>query len=406
MNVARHDTHILLAAREPATFADEAFWTDLVAALVGEGAVVTLWAETATPAFVRRLEHEGTRVARLHWPTDGPAARLIRAPRLARRLAAAGAGLIHVFGLDGAGILLAAARRAGAHTVLAPDRLPEPDRPQAGRAGARLRRLLAGFDAVELPSQSAAERLQAAVPELAGRIRVVPPGLDVEPRSPERVGGRRIAALVERWHLDAARRIVLLPGPIRRGRGHLLALRAMAACDRDDFDLLFLGDERADPAFGRELQAVLRATGLAERVRFAAAVDDRPAAFALADLVLHFPAPEELEPLPLLEAQAAGVPVVTASGSGLEEFLLPAVTGWLVPTGDRDALAAAMAAALSLGPDARARLAERCRDFVAAHHRPERAIAARLRLYRSVLDAAAAARTAPEVETADGSARE
>lgn len=406
MNLARHHTHILLAAREPARFGDEAFWTDLVAALVGEGAVVSLWSENTAAAFTRRLEHAGARVARLGWPADGPGSRLLRAPALARRLAAAGTGLVHVLGLEGAGTLLAAARRAGARTIVAPDRLPASQTARGSRTGPRLCRLLAGFDAVELPSQSAAERLQAAVPELAGRIRVVPPGLDVEARSPERVGGRRIAALVERWHLDAARRIVLLPGPIRRERGHLLALRAMAACDRDDFDLLFLGDERADPAFGRELQAVLRATGLAERVRFAAAVDDRPAAFALADLVLHFPATEELEPLPLLEAQAAGVPVVTASDSGLEEFLLPAVTGWLVPTGDRDALAAAMAAALSLGPDARARIAERCRDFVGAHHRPERTIAARLRLYRSVLDAAAAPRAPSEVETAGGSARE
>jgi glycosyltransferase involved in cell wall biosynthesis len=406
MSVARHGTHLLLLAREPATFADEGFWAAWIAALVEEEAVVSLWTETAALALARRLEHAGAHIGRLRWPADRPLMRFFQAWALGRRFAASATGLVHLFGVEGAAAVRAAARRAGAATVVTIDRLPPAAATQVRRADARLGRLLAGFDAVEVPSPSAAERLRTAVPALAGRIHIVPPALDAASRSPERVGGRRVAALLERWQLDPARRLVLLPGPIQRGRGHLLALRAMAACTRDDFDLLFLGDERADPAFVRELQSVLRATGLVERVRFAASVEDRPAVFALADLALYLPVPDELVPLPLLEAQAAGVPVVTLAGLGFEDFLLPAVTGWLVAAGDRDALAAAMTAALSLDAAARERLAARCRDFVTGHHQPERAIAARLRLYGTVLNAPPARSTAREITASRSSARE
>lgn len=406
MTVARHGTHLLLLAREPATFADEGSWAAWITALVDEGAVVSLWTEMAALALARRLEHAGAHVERLRWPRDRTLLRFVRAWALGRRFAADAVRLVHIFGIDGAVSVRAAARRAGAAAVVTVDRLPPATQLRGRHSDARLSRLLAGFDAVEVPSPAAAERLQTAVPALAGRIHIVPPSLAAGSRSPERVGGQRVAALLERWQLDPARRLVLLPGPIQRGHGHLLALRAMAVCARDDFDLLFLGDERADPAFVRELQSVLRATGLAERVRFAASVDDRPAVFNLADLVLYLPAPEELAPLPLLEAQAAGVPVVTLAGLGFEDFLLPAVTGWLVPPGERDLLAAAMTTALSLDAATRERLAARCRDFVAGQHHPQRTIAARLRLYATLLNTHPTQCTATAVAANGRSARE
>lgn len=343
-----------------------------------------LWASSVPSALARLLEHAGVGLDLLNWPGEAAPSRLLRARPLAGRLRRADAALLHLFGLAGSATFLAAARRSGTAVVLSPDQLPAGSR-QAGRLG-RAARLFASVDAIELPSRAAVDRLCAALPELAARVHLVPPGMDVAERAPERIGGQRIAAFAERWQLDPARRLVLVCGAMRRDGPHLVVLQAAAACGRGDFELLFAGDQAAGRSFLPQLRSHVHATGLAERVRFADIRDDPAAAFALADLVLHLPDVEALDPLPLLEAQAAGVPVITASDMGYEEFLLPAVTGWMVPPGDREALASALTTGLALDPGTRERVAARCREFVASTFAPERSIRARFRAYRAVLD--------------------
>lgn len=370
-------TTIVLAGRDPVPAGDEPDWAALVEALREEGAEVAVWAERVPAAFDRLLAHVGARFSLLSWPRRRALSGLLRRRALRRHLLAADARLLHLFGSDGAPAFVAAAHAARVRLVLTPERLPTA-------SDEALSRLLRRADGVEAPSRATAAALAAAMPEIAGRIHVVPPGIDAGRRAPERVGGPRIASLVERWHLDPARRLVLVPGAIRRESGHLLALRATAACSRTDFDLLLLATDRPDPAYARELQALLRATGLGERVCFVEDCADPAAAYAAADLVVVPADAGVLAPRPLLEAQAAGVPVVTTDDPGREDFLLPAVTGWLVSR-EPGALAAAVAGALELDRDARARLAERCRRFVATDYDLHRSIRARLRAYAALL---------------------
>lgn len=386
MAEAREGLGAVLAARDPAAFGEDSSWLALVQALREEGAQVEVWAADIRPALARLLERAGSRIERLDWPGDGLFSQVFRVRRLAARLQAARVTLFHLFGCSGGPTLLAAARRAGSRTVLAPDRLSPPS-PHHRRHLTALGRLFALADALEVPSEAARDRLSALFPECAARIRIVPPGLDIATRAPERVGGLRIAALIERFQLDSGRRHVLVCGPFSREGPPLWALRAMATCQRGDFDLLLCSGNATDHAFLVELQALLRATGLEARVRFLPLDEDRAATFALADLVLHLPPPDVVDPLPFIEAQAAGVPVVTEARRGFEEFLLPGVTGWLVPQGDREALAAVFATALSLDPAARDRIAARCRQFASETFSLARSLRARLQLYRSLVAA-------------------
>jgi L-malate glycosyltransferase len=63
----------------------------------------------------------------------------------------------------------------------------------------------------------------------------------------------------------------------------------------------------------------------------------------------------------LMEALAAGLPVVVTDIPGNREWIEPGVNGWLCPAGDRDAFAGALVAALSLKSDQRAEMALRNR---------------------------------------------
>jgi glycosyltransferase involved in cell wall biosynthesis len=69
-----------------------------------------------------------------------------------------------------------------------------------------------------------------------------------------------------------------------------------------------------------------------------------------------------------VEASACGLPVIASRVGGLPEVVLDGRTGLLVPPGDIDALAAAMARLLS-EPELRARMGQAGRQFVLGHYR-------------------------------------
>ena len=69
-----------------------------------------------------------------------------------------------------------------------------------------------------------------------------------------------------------------------------------------------------------------------------------------------------------VEASACGLPVIASRVGGLPEVVVDGQTGLLVPPGDVDALAAAMARLLS-EPELRARMGRAGRQFVLEHYR-------------------------------------
>jgi N-acetyl-alpha-D-glucosaminyl L-malate synthase BshA len=99
--------------------------------------------------------------------------------------------------------------------------------------------------------------------------------------------------------------------------------------------LLLVGDgpERASA------QALARRLGLSDWVRFLGRQDSAEEILACADIFLL---PSELESFGLaaLEAMACGVPVIGSDAGGLPEVVRHAETGYLLPVGDVDGMAA------------------------------------------------------------------
>ncbi len=96
----------------------------------------------------------------------------------------------------------------------------------------------------------------------------------------------------------------------------------------------------------RQLAAEL---GLAETVRFLGTRTDVPALNRVLD-VFALPSREEACPLALLEAMAAGRAVVATGVGGTPELVAHGVNGWLVPTEDPAAMAAALVDLLQDAP--------------------------------------------------------
>jgi glycosyltransferase involved in cell wall biosynthesis len=153
---------------------------------------------------------------------------------------------------------------------------------------------------------------------------------------------------------------------IRKGVEVLLAALASLASRFPIVRLRVAGDgEHRD-----ELEKRTAALGLGSVVSFLGRADAGRVRTLLAGArALVVPSIYEGMPLVVLEAMAAGVPVVASAVSGIPEVVLDGETGWLVPPEDPAALAAALAAVLADPAEARRR-GEAGRVRAAEHFRP------------------------------------
>lgn len=153
---------------------------------------------------------------------------------------------------------------------------------------------------------------------------------------------------------------IVFVGRLARQKDLPTLLRAFAGVlqDRPDAWLTLLGEgpERA------ALEALAAGLGIAGRTRFLGFVPE-PLAHLMAADVFALASEHEAFGYVLVEALAAGVPVVsTDCPHGPAYILAGGEYGRLVPVGDADAMAQAIAATLDDPPDPR-KLVQRARDF-------------------------------------------
>jgi glycosyltransferase involved in cell wall biosynthesis len=143
-------------------------------------------------------------------------------------------------------------------------------------------------------------------------------------------------------------------------KGLDVLLRAARAVDGARFVIAGTGPERA------RLESQAAALGVHERVQFLGHRDDVPALLAASDAFV-LPSLFEGTPLALLEAMAAGMPVVSSAIPGTDELVDDGETGLLVQGGDSDALADALRRIVA-EPELRARLGAAARRRAEAEH--------------------------------------
>ncbi len=102
-----------------------------------------------------------------------------------------------------------------------------------------------------------------------------------------------------------------------------------------------------DAAFQARLARRTGEAGLASRLRFLGYRADVASLLPAFDLLVHASTRPEPFGMVILEAMAAGLPVVASNLGGPREIVLPGVTGLLVPPSDPAALAEACRGILS-----------------------------------------------------------
>ncbi|MGB9688442.1 glycosyltransferase [Thermogutta sp.] len=210
----------------------------------------------------------------------------------------------------------------------------------------------------------------------ANRTWIVPNGIDTDRFSPRPADPRLRAALgVQPQH-----RVVAVVAALRPEKNHELLLQAapiiLAELPQTRFLIVGDGPRR------EELQQLARRSGVDQAVIFTGNRNDVPDVLACADVAVlcsHM----EANPLAVLEALACEKPVVATAVGSVPLHVLEGETGFLVPPGDAQALAAKCLILLR-DPDLARRMGRAGRRHVLKYGALERTVAGYQRLIATI----------------------
>jgi glycosyltransferase involved in cell wall biosynthesis len=234
-------------------------------------------------------------------------------------------------------------------------------------------------DQMTIVSQAAADRFIADSIIPRELLRVLPNGLDISPFQEVPAGAR--SSLRHSLGVDDEF-VWLAVGRFEVAKDYPNMLRAFARVRELESRavLLVVGVG----SLKDEAEELSRDLGLGGAVRFLGIRNDVPEVMSAADGFVLSSAWEGM-PIVLLEAAAAGLPIVATVAGGNQEVVLDGLSGFLVPPRQSDALSGAMLRLMGLSAAQRRSMGEHGRENVRAHHSLARMVDQWEELYREVL---------------------
>ncbi len=291
----------------------------LATALASDGVPVSV---APLPEWVRWWELSSSRVAGRSVLSAG---RLLRAVGPLRRTIAAAAPDVVVTNTLAVGAAAVAARTLRMPHVWYVHEFGREDHGMHYDFGeSPTLRLVGGLSSVVL-ANSDAVAAKLALHGMAGKLRVVRYAVDVPEVEPAPVP------------VGEGLRLVIV-GRLTRPKGQDVAIRAVAAAAERGADvrLTVVGGDLSS-SFGRELQQLAHASGLADRIEFTGQVSN-PHAFVLAADAALMCSRSEAFGRVTVEAMKLGRPVIGTQSGGTGELVRDGWNGFLYPPGDVGAL--------------------------------------------------------------------
>jgi glycosyltransferase involved in cell wall biosynthesis len=210
----------------------------------------------------------------------------------------------------------------------------------------------------------------------ADKIVVIPNGRDLR----QFVRGEHRDAVRKELGIDRGAPVVGVVGRLETQKGHVFLLDAWpeVTCAYPDARLVLIGDGSLRDSLAEQV----RRLGVAESVIFTGFRADIPRILDAIDVVA-LPSLHEGMPLTVIEAAAAGRPVVATAVDGTPEVVRDGQTGYLVPAADPAALARAVLAVLG-DPAGAARMGEEACRWARERFDIDAHVEATARVYREV----------------------
>ncbi|HWV50956.1 glycosyltransferase family 4 protein [Pseudorhodoplanes sp.] len=255
--------------------------------------------------------------------------------------------------------------------------------------------VMARGDRIIAVSDQLAEMISERYRVPATRIDVVPASVDLALFNPALMSTERLEAMRRIFGVTANDRVILVVGRMLRRKGHHVAVEAarrLKGMGLKDFVFVFVGEDNGNNRYAGEVWDQVLASDLTDVVRLIGPVDDMPAAYATASVVVSAAIQAEGLQRTILEAQAMERPVVASDlGAGPDAVLAPPIvpedrmTGLRFSAGDAGALAAALIRLFSMPAAQQTAMGLRGRHWVIDHFNQPAVSDLTLRLYAGLI---------------------
>ena len=171
--------------------------------------------------------------------------------------------------------------------------------------------------------------------------------------------------------------------PVKRHEDFVRVAQGICA-ERDDVEFIIAGEDKSrDGENRRRLAQLIAGAHLGDRVHLVGWTEDIAELLATFDLFVSTSESESFG-MAIVEAMAAGLPVVATETEGARELIVPEVTGRLVPVDDVGAIAESTGELLS-DPAERARLGANAQQVARQRFGLEQMVQKTERLYEEVV---------------------
>lgn len=217
------------------------------------------------------------------------------------------------------------------------------------------------------------------------RLVTIPRGVDCRKFNPAVINADRILKMARNWGLPDGVPVIMLPGRLTRLKGHETFVEALARLKDQNFLAILVGSTEGREAYVSELYTLIRKRGLEGKVQIKGHCDDMAVALMLSDVVVSATTVPEGFGRVAVEAQAMGRPVIATAHGGSMETVIDGETGWLVPVGDVDAMASALAAAIGMTTKEREAVAVEARRHVTDKYDIETMCSSTISVYETLM---------------------
>ena len=221
-------------------------------------------------------------------------------------------------------------------------------------------------------------------PDKIDFIKVIHRGADIEMFNPEKIPTSRIIQISEMLQLPDDVKIIMMPARPSSWKGHETLIKSFSKINNENIICIMPGADD-DGHYVANLRNIAKKYNVLGKIVFLPFLDDLPAAYMLADVVV---APS-LKPEPfgrvIIEAQAMGRPVIAFDHGGASESIKNNTTGILVEPKNEKELGNAIEKLINMTEIQRSEMANLSRKHIVKNFSLDKMNNETLSLYNEVL---------------------
>ncbi len=221
-------------------------------------------------------------------------------------------------------------------------------------------------------------------PEKKSLVEVIHRGADIEMFNPENIPKSRIIQMSEMFQLPDDSKILMMPARPSTWKGHEILIKAFSKINNEKLICIMPGSDD-NGHYVANLINVAKKYNVLGKILFLPFLDDLPAAYMLADVVVV----PSLKPEPfgrvLIEAQAMGRPVVAFNHGGAIESIINNSTGILVEPKNEKELGFAIEKLINISTTQRNKMAKISRNHIVKNFSLDKMTNKTLDLYMKLL---------------------